>query len=47
MATAFSGGDLTGGIVDALRQIADAAGRRDGVPPQLEAHSTDLARTGH
>lgn len=47
MTTAFSGGDLTGGIVDALRQIADAAGRRDGLPPLLEEHSTDLARTGH
>jgi len=47
MATAFSGGDLTGGIVDALRQLAEAAGRRHGLPPMLEEHSTDLARTGH
>lgn len=29
MTTSFSGGDLTGGIVDGLRQIADAAGRRE------------------
>ena len=28
MTTAFSGGDLGGGIVDAVRQVADAAGRR-------------------
>ena len=44
MTTAFSGGDLAGGIVDAIRQIADAAGRRPGLPPadharaQLSAH---------
>ena len=28
MTSAFRGGELTGGIVDAVRQIADAAGRR-------------------
>jgi uncharacterized membrane protein YgcG len=28
MTSAFGGGDLAGGIVDGLRQIADAAGRR-------------------
>ena len=28
MTSAFRGGDLDGGIVDAIRQIADAAGRR-------------------
>lgn len=33
MTTAFTGGDLAGGIVDALRQIADAAGRRPGIAP--------------
>ncbi len=27
MTSAFRGGDLVGGIVDAVRQIADAAGR--------------------
>jgi uncharacterized membrane protein YgcG len=32
MTTAFSGGDLAGGIVDALRQITDAAGRRAALP---------------
>jgi hypothetical protein len=26
MTTAFAGGDLAGGIIDALRQIAQAAG---------------------
>lgn len=31
MTSAFRGGDLTGGIVDAVRQIADAAGRRKSV----------------
>lgn len=33
MTTAFSGGDLAGGIVDAVRQIADAAGRRPALAP--------------
>ena len=47
MTTAFSGGDLAGGIVDALRQFADAAGRRDALPPYDEAPSTDLAVQGH
>ena len=28
MTTAFRGGDLIGGIIDAVRQIADSAGRR-------------------
>lgn len=33
MTTAFAGGDLGGGIVDALRQIADSAGRREAPSP--------------
>jgi uncharacterized membrane protein YgcG len=33
MTTAFTGGDLTGGVVDAIRQIAHAAGERDPLPP--------------
>ncbi len=41
MTTAFTGGDLTGGIVDALRQIANAAGRRDSLPA-LVSTDTDL-----
>jgi uncharacterized membrane protein YgcG len=46
MTTAFSGGDLAGGIVDALRQIADSAGRRDALP-SYEETSTELAVSGH
>ena len=33
MTTAFAGGDLAGGIVDAIRQIADSAGRRPAISP--------------
>jgi uncharacterized membrane protein YgcG len=33
MTTAFSGGDLAGGILDGVRQIADAAGRRQSLSP--------------
>jgi uncharacterized membrane protein YgcG len=33
MTTSFTGGDVAGGIVDAIRQIADAAGRRPALPP--------------
>jgi len=33
MTTAFTGGDLAGGIVDGIRQIADAAGRRPALAP--------------
>lgn len=40
MTTAFAGGDLAGGIVDAIRQITAAAGRRPALPP------ADFARTG-
>ena len=46
MTTAFSGGDLAGGIVDALRQFADAAGRREALPA-YEQKSTELASSGH
>lgn len=31
MTTAFGGGDLVGGIVDGIRQLSDAAGRRPGL----------------
>lgn len=43
MTTAFSGGDLAGGIIDALRQISQAAGR--GAPFELPAApaSTEVA----
>lgn len=39
MSTAFTGGDLAGGIVDGLRQIADAAGKREAIPAPPSAHS--------
>ena len=42
MTSAFGGGDLGGGIVDALRQVADAAGRR-AVSPSA-AKGAELAR---
>ncbi len=42
MTSAFGGGDLAGGIVDALRQVADAAGRR-AVSPSA-AQGVELAR---
>ena len=42
MTSAFRGGDLTAGIVDAVRQIADAAGR--GAPLALSGGSAELAR---
>jgi len=42
MTSAFGGGDLGGGIVDALRQVADAAGRR-AVSPSA-AKGVELAR---
>lgn len=32
MTSAFGGGDLAGGIVDGIRQMADAAGRREALP---------------
>ena len=40
MTTAFSGGDLAGGIVDGIRQIADAAGRRPALAPVEHARSS-------
>lgn len=45
MTTAFRGGDLVGGIVDAVRQIADAAGRRSTLSP-ADQKRTDLAVRG-
>lgn len=39
MTTAFTGGDLAGGIVDGVRQIADAAGRRPALAPVEHARS--------
>ena len=46
MTSAFRGGDLTAGIVDAVRQIADSAGRS--APLQLESSASELVvRDGH
>ncbi|MCU1692151.1 MAG: uncharacterized protein JWM64_1242 [Frankiales bacterium] len=42
MTSAFGGGDLSGGIVDGLRQIADAAGKRSELSP-ADAKSAQLA----
>ena len=39
MTTAFTGGDLAGGIVDGIRQIADAAGRRPALAPVEHARA--------
>ena len=36
MTTAFAGGDLGGGIIEGLRQIADSAGRREALSPAEE-----------
>lgn len=43
MTTAFSGGDLSGGIVDALRQMADAAGKRPAIAAPPSAHGALVA----
>jgi len=42
MTTAFLGGDLGGGIVEGLRQIADSAGRREALNP-AQRKQADLA----
>jgi len=44
MTTAFGGGDLPGGVVDAIRQIADTAGRRPALAP-VEHARTGLANS--
>jgi len=43
MTTAFTGGDLAGGIVDALRQMADAAGERAAIEAPPSAHGALVA----
>lgn len=45
MTSAFSGGDLSGGLVDGLRQIADAAGRREELSP-AESKRAEIAVRG-
>ena len=47
MTTAFTGGDLAGGIVDGIRQIASAAGRRYALPPIESAPCTELVTPVH
>jgi uncharacterized membrane protein YgcG len=44
MTTSFSGGDLSGGIVDAIRQIADAAGHKPALPPADHSRASLAAR---
>lgn len=38
MTTAFTGGDLAGGITEGLRQIADSAGRREALSAAGQKH---------
>ena len=47
MTTSFSGGDLAGGIIDALRQIADAAGKRAAIPAPPEAAPSNEIVVAH
>lgn len=46
MTSAFAGGDLAGGIVDGLRQMAEAAGRRPAIAGPSSAHGA-LVPTHH
>ena len=43
MTTAFSGGDLAGGIIDGLRQIAQAAGKGIAIAPPDPAPGSAVA----
>jgi len=47
MTSAFRGGDLVGGIIDAVRQIADAAGRRSSLSPADEKPAELAVRGSH
>jgi uncharacterized membrane protein YgcG len=40
MTSAFGGGDLAGGVIDGLRQMADAAGRRAAIPAPPDPAAT-------
>ena len=46
MTSAFAGGDLAGGVVNGLRQMADAAGKRAAIPAPPSAHGA-LVATHH
>lgn len=39
MTSAFAGGDLAGGIIDGLRQMAEAAGKRAAIAAPPSAHA--------
>lgn len=45
MTTAFGGGDLGGGIIEGLRQIADSAGRRESLSPAGQKHAELAVRS--
>jgi uncharacterized membrane protein YgcG len=47
MTTAFGGGDLAGGIIDGLRQLADAAGRRAAIPAPPETSGSSAIVAHH
>jgi uncharacterized membrane protein YgcG len=47
MTTAFAGGDLTGGIVDGLRQMAEAAGKRPAIPAPPSPHGALVPAAHH
>ncbi len=47
MTSAFRGGDLVGGIIDAVRQIADAAGQRSSLSPADEKRADLAVRGSH
>ena len=47
MTSAFSGGDLAGGVIDGLRQMADAAGRSTPLLPLPEAGSSTAVVAHH
>lgn len=47
MVSAFNGGDLTGGLLQGLRQIADAAGKGAPLPPLVDASAQRALSAGH
>ena len=47
MVSAFAGGDLIGGLLDGLRQIADAAGKGEPLPPLADSSAQLAISSGH
>ena len=47
MVSAFNGGDLTGGLLDGLRQIADSAGKAAPLPPLGDDSGQLAISAGH